>query len=240
MSCAAGFEMNGYVCSDDMFVDSGAPAGWFQAACPVTCGTGCPERDPCDDDDDAVMFETDGGIPSCAAGFEMNGFICSEDMFVNLGAPPGGFQALCPVTCGTGCSGDVELDPVCGCEEAGRSYCNYDFGDSGFCEACSDPGAGADVSGGNWGCYNRGLPDAGAADCVKWCTAPPVMPPPPPEPEPWYQGYCSQDVGPTACAYCSARSCAERTGDYTACVLLTEADVTVLLTDVSDGFAWAS
>ena len=132
------------------------------------------------------------------------------------------------------------MDPVCGCEEAGVSFCTYDFGDSGSCEACSDPGAGADVSGGNWGCYNRGLPEAGAADCVKWCTAPPAMPPPPPEPEPWYQGYCSQDVGPTACAYCSARSCAERTGDYTACVLLTEADVTVELTDVSDEFPWAS
>ena len=173
LSCAAGFEMNGYVCSDDMFVAWGAAVGWFQERCPVTCGTGCP----CADDDAALERECredescQGLIKSCAHGFEVNGYVCSDDMFVVFGAPAGWFQAHCPGTCGTGtCSGEVELDPVCGCEEAGRSFCNYDFGDSGFCEACSDPGAGADVSGGDWGCYNRGLPDAGAADCVRWCS----------------------------------------------------------------------
>ena len=49
------------------------------------------------------MSETNGAFTSCADGFAMNGYVCSEDMFVEWGAPPGGFQALCPVTCGTGC-----------------------------------------------------------------------------------------------------------------------------------------
>ena len=42
MSCAEGFASYGNHCSDDMFVELGAPAGWFISLCPVTCGT-CPE-----------------------------------------------------------------------------------------------------------------------------------------------------------------------------------------------------
>ena len=60
------------------------------------------------------------------------------------------------------------LVPVCGCEVAGQYFCNYDLGHTGFCEACSDRPP--DGSGGYAGCYNMGLPDAGAADCVRWCS----------------------------------------------------------------------
>ena len=60
------------------------------------------------------------------------------------------------------------LVPVCGCEVAGQYFCNYDLGHTGFCEACSDRPP--DGSGGYGGCYNMGLPDAGAADCVRWCS----------------------------------------------------------------------
>ena len=54
--------------------------------------------------------------------------------------------------------------PVCNCEVIGESFCNYDYGDSGSCENC------ADIPGGTLsGCDQWGLPDAGAADCHKWC-----------------------------------------------------------------------
>ena len=59
------------------------------------------------------------------------------------------------------------LVPVCGCEVAGQYFCNYDNGATGTCEACSDrPPDTAPYD----GCYNWGLPAAGAADCVRWCS----------------------------------------------------------------------
>ena len=42
MSCADGFASYGNHCSDDMFAELGAHAGWFISLCPITCGT-CPE-----------------------------------------------------------------------------------------------------------------------------------------------------------------------------------------------------
>jgi len=57
-----------------------------------------------------------------------------------------------------------EYVPVCKCEVIGESFCNYDDGDSGSCENC------VDIPGGHpSGCDQWGLPDAGAADCHKWC-----------------------------------------------------------------------
>ena len=69
---------------------------------------------------------------------------------------------------------------VCGCEVLGHSFCNYDYGNSGTCEPCSDID---DVS----SCASQGLPSAGVADCVRWCfgllPAPPTPPPPVASPE---------------------------------------------------------
>ena len=59
---------------------------------------------------------------------------------------------------------DTAYLQVCGCEQLGATFCNYDYGDSGFCEACSDVPGGI-VS----GCWKWGLPDRGADDCRKWC-----------------------------------------------------------------------
>jgi len=65
--------------------------------------------------------------------------------------------------------------PECGCEQVGVQFCNYDYGDSGFCEACDD------VPGGYiTGCHRWGLPAAGAADCRKWCFETVAQPPSPP------------------------------------------------------------
>jgi len=50
---------------------------------------------------------------------------------------------------------------TCGCEVESASFCNYDYGDGGFCESC--PGDDADE------CDRMGLPIAGAQDCRKWC-----------------------------------------------------------------------
>ena len=74
----------------------------------------------------------------------------------------------------------------CGCESMNGAFCNYDYGDSGFCEACSDvPHGTVD------GCHRWGLPAAGAMSCVWWCFAqaqpspwPSVSPAPMPLPEP--------------------------------------------------------
>ena len=59
------------------------------------------------------------------------------------------------------------LVPFCGCEEAGQKFCNYDYGPSygGFCEMCPPGYAPLNVE-----CYSIGLPAAGAADCVRWCS----------------------------------------------------------------------
>ena len=59
---------------------------------------------------------------------------------------------------------DASYVQICGCEVIGESFCNYDYGVSGSCETC------ADIPGGTLsGCDQWGLPDAGAADCHKWC-----------------------------------------------------------------------
>ena len=50
----------------------------------------------------------------------------------------------------------------CGCEAVGGTFCNYDYGDSGFCEPCSSRNTPTD-------CHSDGLPAAGAADCERWC-----------------------------------------------------------------------
>ncbi|EOD35913.1 hypothetical protein EMIHUDRAFT_110524 [Emiliania huxleyi CCMP1516] len=61
-----------------------------------------------------------------------------------------------------------DVDPSwpspCGCEEVGVAFCNYDKGDSGFCELCTDVPGGAEEGCGNWD-----LPPAGEEDCRKWC-----------------------------------------------------------------------
>ena len=46
----------------------------------------------------------------------------------------------------------------------GVAFCNYDNGDSGFCELCADVPGGVEEGCGNWG-----LPTAGEEDCRKWC-----------------------------------------------------------------------
>ena len=51
--------------------------------------------------------------------------------------------------------------PVCGCEEMDVAFCNYDYGNSGFCESCGDVASSP--------CDQRGLPDAGVADCEACC-----------------------------------------------------------------------
>ena len=52
-------------------------------------------------------------------------------------------------------------NPVCGCEEMDVAFCNYDYGNSGFCESCGDVSTSP--------CDQRGLPDAGVADCEACC-----------------------------------------------------------------------
>ena len=51
--------------------------------------------------------------------------------------------------------------PVCGCEEMDVAFCNYDYGNSGFCESCGDVSTSP--------CDQRGLPDKGVADCEACC-----------------------------------------------------------------------
>ena len=50
----------------------------------------------------------------------------------------------------------------------GGMFCNFDGGESGSCEMCTDCGGSTD----NWaGCTTCGLPEAGAADCTASCQA---------------------------------------------------------------------
>ena len=53
------------------------------------------------------------------------------------------------------------LKPKCGCEEMDVAFCNYDYGDFGYCESCDDVSTSP--------CDQRGLPDAGVADCEACC-----------------------------------------------------------------------
>lgn len=48
------------------------------------------------------------------------------------------------------------------CMVDGVTFCNFDYGDSGFCEKCEDYSYGDD-------CYYAGLPDLGADDCAYEC-----------------------------------------------------------------------
>ena len=52
--------------------------------------------------------------------------------------------------------------PPCGCEQNGVRFCNFDFGSTGKCEACSGFSARSD-------CGSAGLPAAGAKDCSSRC-----------------------------------------------------------------------
>ena len=106
-SCADGFAMNGHHCSNDMFPYVGpAIAGWFISLCPATCGT-CM---PCADDDELVMIDSQNAILSCAFGFAISGYVCSDEMFTTeIGAPTGWFKSVCPDTCGM-CPDDGSSD----------------------------------------------------------------------------------------------------------------------------------
>jgi hypothetical protein len=54
----------------------------------------------------------------------------------------------------------------------GAFFCNFDGGETGFCELCTDCGVSTD----DWaGCTDCGLPDAGAADCTAACNANPDL-----------------------------------------------------------------
>jgi len=55
----------------------------------------------------------------------------------------------------------------CGCTP-GEEFCNYDDGDYGSCESCTDDN-GDDVYASYDECWNDGLPDAGAAACSAEC-----------------------------------------------------------------------
>ena len=104
-SCADGFAMNGHHCSNGMFPDEG-PYGWFTSLCPATCGT-CM---PCADEDEVVMMVSQNAILSCAFGFTISGYVCSDEMFVDsFGAPTGWFKSACPDTCGM-CPDDGSSD----------------------------------------------------------------------------------------------------------------------------------
>ena len=50
---------------------------------------------------------------------------------------------------------------VCGCEEMGVKFCNYKYDYYGFCDSCGDVASSP--------CDQRGLPDAGVADCEACC-----------------------------------------------------------------------
>ena len=51
----------------------------------------------------------------------------------------------------------------CGCEIPSVKFCNYDDGNTGNCENCSD------MEGELQSCYETGLPEKGANDCAKYC-----------------------------------------------------------------------
>ena len=55
-----------------------------------------------------------------------------------------------------------QLDTVCGCEETGSQFCKFDGGETGSCESCSSFST-------TLSCFDNGLPDAGANDCVARC-----------------------------------------------------------------------
>ena len=58
--------------------------------------------------------------------------------------------------------------PVCGCESIGSQFCNYAYGQYGYCMACNEVPMLVPE-----GCHMlsevMGLPAAGVADCEHWC-----------------------------------------------------------------------
>jgi len=68
------------------------------------------------------------------------------------------YESVCS---GSDDNGDEVACTAGSCEEA-DSYCNMDVGDNGFCETCDSDSA---------ACADRGLPDAGAAECASVCEA---------------------------------------------------------------------
>jgi len=62
---------------------------------------------------------------------------------------------------GSDCEDSSSVETGCGCED-GTNFCNYDYGYTGFCEPCSNHFS---IN----GCYDVGLPEAGAQDCENRC-----------------------------------------------------------------------
>ena len=54
------------------------------------------------------------------------------------------------------------VDQICGCEVQNMQFCNYDYGNTGFCETCSNFDTPKS-------CFHDGLPQQGAEDCVAKC-----------------------------------------------------------------------
>ena len=71
------------------------------------------------------------------------------------------------VNCCDGAGDNTDTTILCSVENPcpAGSFCNFDGGDSGRCEMCSD-------CGGLSGCYDCGLPTAGGDDCMAACGAP--------------------------------------------------------------------
>ncbi len=57
---------------------------------------------------------------------------------------------------------NINDNTPCGCEIDGKTFCNFDFGDTGNCETCYDHTNASS-------CENAGLPDKGALDCKNRC-----------------------------------------------------------------------
>jgi hypothetical protein len=72
--------------------------------------------------------------------------------------------------CDSDCYFEYDMDLYwdnCGCT-VGEEFCNYDDGDYGSCESCTDDD-GDDLYDSYDECYNDGFSDAGAAACASEC-----------------------------------------------------------------------
>ena len=141
--------------------------------CP-TCDEGCdtccalpspaPEPSPCGCEEDGVSFCNfdDGSTGECeACSDHANRASCDDDSGLSIAAKDDCAQRCFP----------------CGCEEDGVSFCSFDDGSTGECEACSKHATRAS-------CYDDGLPSTGADDCAQRCFGPTPSPPSPPSPPP--------------------------------------------------------
>jgi hypothetical protein len=61
--------------------------------------------------------------------------------------------------------GESTVSEPCGCEQDGSFFCNFDDGESGFCEPCKHFDIVDD-------CSDDGLPESGVQDCVARCFTP--------------------------------------------------------------------